>query len=187
MEGAYVSAMSAQAESATAAGWEADLWSMHAPPGGASRCLCVHLLWPCAAGEIAARVDAGPPHSARARYCVDAVCGGVFGCFFCFYCLPWALTRSRLRARDGIDGSCAEDLLVTLCLPPCYLAQALNHLDTRDAARAAAAQAAGSPAAAWRSRAQLAQTPTAAGGAGYAPPGVVMPMVMAATPTQPPQ
>ena len=150
MEGAYASAMQAQAESAASAGWEADLCTMHALPGGTNRCLCVHLLWPCAAGEVAARVDAGPPHSAHTRYLVDAVCGGVCGCFFCFYCLPWALTRSRLRARDGIDGSILQDVLVTLCLPPCYLAQALNHLDTRDAARAAAA-------AAQRSRAQLAR------------------------------
>jgi hypothetical protein len=150
---AYNRALAAQDEAATLAGWQAPLWDMGAPPGGAHRCLYVHVCWPCAAGDIAART--------HGVWAIDAICGGVLGCFFCFYCVPWALTRQRLRNADSIDGNLACDCLVTTALPPCYLAQALNHMELRDSARTAAA---------------LARAPISAA---RKPPGVVAQQVMA--------
>ena len=109
---------------------------MAAPPGGwqislldcpsLSRCCYTHLLFPFAAGQIAQRT--------HGSYILDCLGGGVVGCFFCLYCVPWGLTRSRLRGMHGIEGSLVDDFLVTLCCPPCYLAQALAQLDAVDAA-----------------------------------------------------
>lgn len=61
--------------------------------------------------------------------------------------VPWGLTRSQIRRRDGIPGTFLGDCIAVTCCPCCYLAQALNHLDLVDAAAAAgAAPTAGGPA-----------------------------------------
>jgi len=101
--------------------WQAPLWDMSAPPGGEARCLMAHACWCLLAGEVADRTGGS--------CLVDGLVGGTWGCFTCAYMPLWALTRYRLRQRHGIEGSIAEDCLVAGCLPPCYLAQALNHLD----------------------------------------------------------
>ena len=133
--------------------WEASFWDMSAAPGGATRCLYVHFCFPCASGDIAHRVTGSN------GYYVDCICGGLVGmvscprkflcltCFgrfeipfsslqyFGFYSVPWACTRSRLRARDGIPGSYDSDCCSITWCPFCYLAQALNHLDIVDERR----------------------------------------------------
>lgn len=50
--------------------------------------------------------------------------------------IPWSFTRTAIRHRDGIPGSCVEDCIAITCCPCCYLAQALNHLDLVDDAAA---------------------------------------------------
>ena len=61
--------------------------------------------------------------------------------------VPWGLTRSQIRRRDGIPGTFLGDCIAVTCCPCCYLAQALNHLDLVDAAAVAgAAPTAGGPA-----------------------------------------
>jgi len=135
--------------------WEASFWDMSAAPGGTTRCLYVHFCFPCASGDIAHRVTGSN------GYYVDCICGGLVGmvstlsssrrdrmcltCFepilfsalqyFGFYSVPWACTRSRLRARDGIPGSYDSDCCSITWCPFCYLAQALNHLDIVDERR----------------------------------------------------
>ena len=103
--------------------WLAPLCEMSAPPGGCNRCLYVHFCWPCAAGEVAERVGRS--------YMLDFCCGGPWCCYYGVYGICWGLTRSQLRNRDNIAGSAVEDCCLATCCPPCYLAQALNHLDIK--------------------------------------------------------
>ena len=105
-------------------GWRAPLCDMASAPGGWDRCLLVHLCWCFPAGEIAERVGG--------VYAIDCCIGGVCGCLLSpipFYFIPWAFTRKRLRELHAIPGSLLCDCVVTACLPPCALAQALTHLD----------------------------------------------------------
>lgn len=117
----------------------APFWDMSAEPGGSSRCLYVHFCFPCAAGDVAERVF-GPQSYA---YYVDCCCGGLVGMYFGFYAVPWACTRTQLRVQDRIRGTYDNDCCAAFWFPCCVLAQELNHLDIRDARRAAAAAAAG--------------------------------------------
>jgi Cys-rich protein (TIGR01571 family) len=95
-----------------------------------SSCIAAHLCWPFVAGQVAERTGGS--------YGVDCCVGGVVGCVYCFYCVPWAITRQRLRRRLNIKGSFVEDALVTLFCPPFYLTQATHELDREDAERDAA-------------------------------------------------
>ena len=108
--------------------WRASLWDVAGPPGGRDRCLRAHFLWCPLAGQIAQRTGGS--------YFIDGYFGGIAGCLYCFYCLQWGCTRSRLRAQEGIPGSLLEDMATVLLCPPCYLTQALNHLDIVEAERA---------------------------------------------------
>ena len=95
-----------------------------------SSCIAAHVCWPFLAGQVAERTGGS--------YGVDCCVGGVIGCVYCFYCVPWAITRQRLRRQLNIEGSLVEDALVTLCCPPFYLTQATHELDREDAERGAA-------------------------------------------------
>jgi len=101
-----------------------------------------HLLWCLPAGEVAARTGGSA--------LVDGFCGGLVCCCLtpplCLYAVPWAMTRARLRAQLGHPPDALSDALVACCLPPCYLAQALNELDLAGAAGAPALSAPAAPA-----------------------------------------
>ena len=91
-----------------------------------------HCCWPCLAGEVAERTGGS--------YLVDCFCGGILAFFYCANGIFWGPTRTRLRHKHNIPGSCTEDVVVTTCCCPCYLTQSLNHLDLADAAAKAAGQ-----------------------------------------------
>ena len=102
---------------------------------GCCRCLFACLAWPFAAGEVARRARRASPLT------IDGCGGGVVGCLFCLYWVPWGLTRAQLRAQRRIDGSVVNDFCLALFCPPCVLIQELEELDAAAAAAATAAAA----------------------------------------------
>ena len=102
--------------------------------GCTERCLYTHFLFCCAAGEIASRIP-GPPPGGFSNLCcgnayaTDCCLGGLLGCGFCFNCIVWAPTRSRMRMVYNIPGSSLADHIITFLFPTCFLVQGLNHLD----------------------------------------------------------
>jgi hypothetical protein len=63
-------------------------------------------------------------------YGVDCALG-TLGCFFALplYGVCYGMTRHRLRQQQHIAGSAVADCCLATLLPPCVLAQELNHLD----------------------------------------------------------
>ena len=109
-------------------GWKSPLCDIAGAPGGWERCAYTHICFCLAAGEVAEKTGGS--------WVVDCGIASTLGCLYCAYCCCWGLTRSRLRAQQGIPGSLGHDLLVTCLCPPCYLSQALNHLEISASAAA---------------------------------------------------
>ena len=109
-------------------GWKSPLCDLAGEPGGCERCAYTHLCFCLAAGEVAEKTGGS--------WLVDCCLASTLGCLYFSYCFCWGCTRSRLRAQQGIPGSLCCDFVTTLLCPPCYLAQALNHLDLSASAAA---------------------------------------------------
>jgi len=105
--------------------WQSKLSDWAGPPGGNERCVYTHVCCCLAAGDVAGRI-AG---SSETNKHVDCCCGGVIGCAICAYCFFWGVTRTKLRNMYNIPGNSFADHILVLLFPPCYLSQALNHLD----------------------------------------------------------